>query len=255
MSKIIAAANPKGGVGKTTSVSAIGFFLAQTELSVLMIDLDPQCSLTDSLLIEKPENTIYDAFINPKIKGKDIIKNINENLDIIPASDKLESLDVMLSGKKENKQRLLKFLRNIKADYHYDVIILDCPPSMQITTVNGLMAADIVIVPIVPEVLSIKGAERIRNMIDQLQEEYYFPWSATIKILITKYNKSKNLNKEIENVLKVVYHDNVFSSIIRNNIKIAEAPNYRKSIFEYCPDCAGARDYTLLGKELLSMIL
>ena len=251
--KIITVANHKGGVAKTTTVASIASLLAHAGMKVLMIDLDAQCSLTESFIADDPEVTIYDAFLNPRKNWGHAVIQVRENLDLLPASTEVSDLDMMLAAKTQNEKYLLKILVNMNVQDRYDYIILDCPPSLSLITTNALVAADELYVPTMAEILPLKGLKKLEAKIEEIAEELN-PELKITGIIMTRYNSSKNLNSSVLNALRKTYGDIVFNTVIRENVKLAETPNFKKDIIEYAPKSNGAKDYVALAQEIIDRL-
>lgn len=251
--KVITVANHKGGVGKTTTVASVSSLLAHAGLRTLMIDLDAQCSLTESFLQEEPETTVYDAFLNPKADWSKSIVKIRENLFLFPSDVMVSDLDMMLAAKTQNEKYLLKILRNLDAGEKFDVIMLDCSPSLGLITTNALVAADELYVPTMAEIMPLRGLKKIEMKVEEIAEELN-PGLKISGIIVTRHNKTKNLNNSVLEALREIYGDVVFETVIRENVKLAEAPRLRKDIVEYAPESNGAKDYVSLASEIIDRI-
>ena len=240
--KVIAIANHKGGVGKTTTVVSLGTILGKTH-KVLLVDLDPQQSLTLSILKEDPgDNNIYPALIG-EIDTLPIMKA--GNVDLVPSSLNLSLAEFQMVSMMARERRLTNLLESIKDNYDY--ILLDCPPSLGVLTLNALTAADSVIVPLIPELLPLKGLSTIEDLIARIKKSLN-PKLNISGILITRSEQTK-IHKTLEGKLRQQLGNMVFTSKIRKNISIAEAPTNKKSIVEYDPLSNGAADYTAFAKE------
>lgn len=246
MTRIIAVANHKGGVGKTTSVACIGAALARHGKRTLLIDLDAQQNLTFTLIGDKEaESSVYDSLI----KGTPLpVVEIAENLDLIPSSLELARAETDLSSKLMREAQLKNRIAEIAGDYDY--ILLDCPPSLGLITTNALVAATELYIPLTAEALPLKGL----TMLDEVVGEIRQAINPTLKlggVFITRYNNRK-LNKDVVDAIFSRYGSKVFSTKIRENISLAEMPVTVMSIFEYDPTSNGARDYEALTEEILS---
>lgn len=244
MTNIIAVANHKGGVGKTTSVASIGAILSQMGKRTLLIDLDAQANLTSSLLPTEPERTIYDS-----LKGGEPLPIIvvKENLSIVPSSLDMAGVELELSSRM-SREYLLKDLLEPIAD-NYDYILLDCAPSLGIITLNALVAATELYIPLTAEALPSKGLTKLLEILQNVQKRLN-PSIALSGVLITRYEKSK-LSQMVEEALRANYGEAVFNTKIRKNVAIAEAPLYSQDIVAYAPDSNGAKDYKSLTEEIL----
>lgn len=244
MGKIIAVANHKGGVGKTTSVACIGASLVGKGYRVLLVDLDAQQNLTTSLLQEEVEISIYEALIG---KAALPIISLKENLSLVPAGLGLARAEIDLSTRIAREQILKNLLEPVAGEY--DFILIDCPPSLGIVTTNALTAGEEVIIPLTAEVLPLKGL----NMLDEVIDEIRRTINKSLKlgaVFFTRYNNRK-LNNIVEDAIKAKYGEIVCTSRIRENISIAEAPATCADIYEYAPTSNGAKDYQALTEELL----
>lgn len=244
MSRIIAVANHKGGVGKTTSVATIGAVLSQ-EYKVLMIDLDAQANLTTSFLQEEQEATIYDA-----IKGAALpIVNVKEDLDIIPSGLEMAGIELEISGRMQ-REYILKDLIEPIAD-KYDYILLDCPPSLGLVTINAFVASKELFIPLTAEALPSKGLTMLLDILAMVQKRANKEIELT-GVIITRYEKSK-LSQMVEESLRSNFGDIVFQTKIRKNVAIAEAPLYAQSVLSYAPSSKGTQDYMSLTEEIKAM--
>lgn len=242
--KTIAIANHKGGVGKTTSVASLGDALARLGNRILVIDLDAQQNLTYSLTHREDfDNSVYETLVRDK---ELTIINVRPNLDLVPASLELARAEIDMATKIAREG----ILKSAIAPYvsEYDYIILDCPPSLGIVTTNALVASDELIIPLTAETLPLKGLA----MLDEVLGEVNKRINPDVKlggVFLTRYN-NRNLNKEVESMIRQRYHDKVFDTKIRENIALAEMPITGKSIFDYDAKCNGASDYLALAVEI-----
>lgn len=246
--KIIAFGNHKGGVSKTTTTASVGSILASKGYEVLVIDLDAQANLTVSLLKDEPEESIYNA-LTGKSSTLPIIP-VSEHLSIVPASLQLAMTELELTSAISREKILSELLEPIKANY--DFILIDCPPSLGLLTLNAFTASNEIIIPLVAEVLPFKGLTMINNFISQVQHRLN-PSAHVSGILIARWEATK-LTREIEKRLRQQLGDLVFQTKIRKNITIAEAPLQSINIVEFDPKCNGAQDYQAFTDELLSLV-
>lgn len=246
--KIIAFGNHKGGVSKTTTTASVGSILASKGYEVLAIDLDAQANLTVSLLKDEPEESIYNA-LTGKSSTLPIIP-VSEHLSIVPASLQLAMAELELTSAISREKILSELLEPIKANY--DFILIDCPPSLGLLTLNAFTASNEIIIPLVAEVLPFKGLTMINNFISQVQHRLN-PSAHVSGILIARWETTK-LTREIEKRLRQQLGDLVFQTKIRKNITIAEAPLQSINIVEFDPKCNGAQDYQAFTDELLSLV-
>jgi len=239
---IITIANQKGGTGKTSSAINIGAGLAKLGRSVLLLDLDPQIDLSESLGIPEGEaEYTTNDIINKKIDIDKAILELNNGLNVIPGSHNLTETIIKLKV----NNRLKEVLKDIRNDYDY--IILDTPPSLSILSVNAFITSHEIWISFQPEWLALTGIKDMMGTIELLKEK--FDIDPTIRVIINMYDKRKLLHKEAVELIKK-HFDNIFDINIRTNVSIAEAPGNHKTIFEYSPNSHGAIDYMKLCKEI-----
>ena len=218
--KIIAVANHKGGVGKTTTVASLGSILSKKGYKVLLIDLDAQSNLTTSLSAPTEGPTIYDA-LTGKVEELPIV-SLNENLHLVPASLTLAMVDVELSTAIARERILSDVLQKAKVEEKYDFVFLDCPPSLGLMTLNAFTASTDIVIPLISEVLPFKGLTMINDFINMVSTRLN-PKAHISGILITRWETS-NLSRGIEAKLREAVGDTVFQTKIRKNVRLAEAP-------------------------------
>lgn len=243
--KIISFTNHKGGVGKTTTTVNVGCILASKGYRVLMIDLDAQANLTVSLLKEEYEDSIYYS-ITGKKKNLPVLY-LSNNLFLVPASLQLAMAEIELTAALSREKILSDLIEPIKE--YYDYILIDCPPSLGLLTLNAITASNEVIIPLIAEVLPFKGLTMISNFIEMVQSRLN-PAAHISGILLTRW-ESTNLTREIEGRLRNQLGSIVYQTKIRKNITIAEAPLESKSIIDFSPKCHGSMDYLSFTEELL----
>jgi chromosome partitioning protein len=248
MGKIIAVANQKGGVGKTTTTINLGACLAQNGSRVLLVDMDPQSNTTSGLGKDSSSGDIYELFAGVK-KLKDIItKTDTENLFLIPASINLTAAELELAPLEEREKVLKYFLADVINEYDY--IIIDCPPSLGLLTVNSLTAAHSVLIPLQCEYYAMEGLGQLTKTIGLIREG--LNRSLRLEgILLTMFTKSNNLSKEVVRQINEYFPKEVFKTIIPRNVRLSEAPSYGMPITVYDRNSAGAVSYTQLAQELL----
>lgn len=245
MAKIIAFANHKGGVGKTTSVANIGASLALKGKKTLVIDLDAQQNLTFCFLKEDVEVSVYDALVG---KAEMPIIHVKENLDLTPSSIDLARAEIDLNAQM-SRELLLKGLLDEVSD-QYDYILLDCPPSLGIVTYNALATATDLFIPLTAEALPYKGLTMLEDVVKLIERKLNKGLHVN-GIFVTRYN-NRNLNNAVLEKIKVAYGDIVFKTKIRENIAIAEAPLSSKDIYDHAPESNGAKDYMELTEEIIA---
>jgi chromosome partitioning protein len=246
MTKIIAISNHKGGVGKTTSTVNIGAALNQLKKKVLVIDLDPQANLTQSLGIpEDKNNNIYGAIMGDyTAEPREILKGFH----IIPATTDLAAAELELASKIDREFFLKDLLEPIKESYDY--ILIDCPPSLSILTLNALTASDEIIIPLQSEFLASKGMSKLVEIIKMVNKRLN-PALVIRGVFLTQYDGRKLLNQNIFELVQEHFESELFDTKIRDNVALAEAPASGKDIFRYNPKSFGAEDYQNLAKEII----
>ena len=249
-SRIIAVANHKGGVGKTTTTCSLGSILARKGYKVMLIDLDAQANLTTSLTSSVDGSTIYEA-----MTGKEEtlpVVCLNANLHLVPSSLTLAMADVELSSAIARERILSDLLIRSKIVETYDFVLLDCPPSLGLMTLNAFTASTDILIPLVAEVLPFKGLTMINDFIKMVHDRLN-PQAHVSGILITRWETS-NLSRGIENNLRHALGDTVFRTKIRKNVRLAEAPLENANIVDYDPKSNGAKDYLCFAEEFIGRI-
>lgn len=245
--RIIAITNHKGGVGKTTTVVNLGAALSQAGKKVLLIDMDPQAHLSYSLGLQahKMDKTIYDIFTGAISFSDAIIQT--KSLWLVPSSIELSGAGLEIANM-EGRERLLANAAGTLDEW--DFVLIDCPPSLGLLTLNALTTADELFVPIQPEFLALQGVGRLLKIVKIVRERLDHHVEIT-GIIATLYDRRKRLNNEVISKVTEHFGDKLFKTFIRNNVSLAEAPSYGQSIFEYMPSSNGAKDYLNLSKEVL----
>lgn len=245
MAMIYAISNHKGGVGKTTSTLNIGAALSAKQKKVLLIDLDPQANLTQSLGINKAEITIYDNFKGEKLISPLEYKN---NLYLIPSSLDLSAAEIELSSEPGREYILREFVSKLKDKYDY--ILIDCPPSLGLLTINALTASNFVIIPMQAEYLPLKGLAKLTEVIDKIKARLNKKLELGC-VFLTQYDDRKILNRDVASTVEGFFGDKFLKHKISTNIALAEAPSQGKDIFTYNKRCRGADDYKQLVDEII----
>lgn len=246
MTNIIAIANHKGGVGKTTSVQNIGVALSQLDKKVLLIDLDPQANLSDAFGYEDAELSIYDALTD---KAPAPIHKVSETLDIIPSNLDLSVAEVELSNI-PGREYVLRELVS-KWVGLYDYIIIDCPPSLGLLTINALTACNEVYIPLDAQYFSMKGLDKLMFILEKIKARLNKEVEVT-GVFLTQFDKRLVLNKNIADMIEDYFPNKVFKTRIRKNIALVEAPIDDLDIFSYAPSSNGAKDYKKLSLEIVA---
>lgn len=246
---IISFANHKGGTGKTTSTINVGRVLSDLGYRVLLIDMDPQANLTFSMGFLDAEETIADVMMREK-EIDEIVLQSNE-MHLVPASPELTTKREFLERLSMSEFRLRDAIE--RSHMEFDFILIDCPPTLSIYTINALNASDGVIIPMLMEILSVQGLDQIIQTIYKIQSTTNSNL-AIIGVLGVLVNESRNLTKEILEHIRDNYYINVFNNYVRNNVRAAEAPANGMSVIEYAPASSSARDYASLTNELLTLI-
>lgn len=250
MGRIIAIANQKGGVGKTTTAINLSASLASLGQKVLALDMDPQGNMTSGLGVnkEEAENTVYDLIIGNVGIEECIYENVIENLDVLPSNINLSAAEIELIGI-DNKEYLLKEEVDKIRD-RYDFIIIDCPPALSMLTINAMTTADSVIVPIQCEYYALEGLSQLIHTIELVQERL----NAALEIegvVFTMYDARTNLSLQVVENVKDNLNQAIYKTIIPRNIRLAEAPSYGMPITLYDPRSTGAESYMLLAEEVI----
>ncbi|AXP81433.1 Sporulation initiation inhibitor protein Soj [Mariniflexile rhizosphaerae] len=251
MGKIIAIANQKGGVGKTTTSINLAASLGVLEKRVLLIDADPQANATSGigLDVESIEIGTYQLLEHSSSARDAILKTETPNLDIIPAHIDLVAIEIELVDKEAREYMLKKALQEIKDDYDY--ILIDCAPSLGLLTLNALTAADAVIIPIQCEYFALEGLGKLLNTIKSVQK-IHNPELDIEGLLLTMYDSRLRLSNQVVEEVQKHFNDMVFQTIIQRNVKLSEAPSFGESIINYDAASKGATNYLSLAKEIIN---
>lgn len=244
--------NQKGGVGKTTTVINLGAYLAYFGQRVLLVDLDPQANATACLGIDKGSTRggTYETLIGKSPAAKHILHNPRLKLSLLPASPALAGAEVELVGELARENYLKTALAPIRD--RYDYILVDCPPSLGLLTLNGIIAArEGVIIPVQCEYLPLEGLSQLNQTLDRIRRAV-FPELQIRGVLLTMFDGRTNLSNDVVDEVRKHFADLVFESIIPRTVRLAEAPSYGQPISVYAPNSSGAESYTALAREILA---
>jgi chromosome partitioning protein len=251
MGRIIAIANQKGGVGKTTTAVNLAAALAAEDKKVLLVDADPQANATSGAGVGRSNSrkTLYDALIARVSVREMVIPTEIPTLWVVPSDKNLAGAEVELVDSANRSFALKEILAGIKDYFHY--VIIDCPPSLGILTINGLTAADSLLVPIQCEYYALEGVTELFDTLARLRRELN-PQLAIEGLLLTMYDERTNLSAAVAKDLRDFYGSQVLNTVIPRNIRLAEAPSFGKPILLYDPRSRGAESYTQLAKEIMN---
>ena len=251
MGRIIAIANQKGVVGKTTTAINLSACLAEKGQKVLAIDMDPQGNMSSGLGLDKNsvEKTIYDLIIGESEVEEVLQKNALENLDILPANVDLSAAEIELIGIDEKEYIVKKAIEKIKDAYDY--VIIDCPPSLSMLTINAMTTADSVLVPIQCEYYALEGLSQLIHTVELVKERLN-PVLEIEGVVFTMYDARTNLSLQVVENVKDNLQQNIYKTIIPRNIRLAEAPSYGMPINQYDAKSAGADSYRRLADEVMN---
>ena len=251
MAKVIAIANQKGGVGKTTTAINLAASLAANDLKVLLVDSDPQGNSTTGLGIAKSEGlrTTYDVLLAHTDPTTALQPTECEGLDILPADKNLVAANLELVDQPRREFRLRQALAGIRDAYQY--ILIDCPPALDLLTLNALVAADSVLIPIQCEFFALEGISQLLDTVDRVRDSFEHPIRIE-GVLLTMFDDRTNLTRQVAADLREFFKDEVFKTVIPRSIRLAEAPSYGKPILLYDVRSRGAECYIKLAKEIIA---
>jgi len=250
MTKVLAITNQKGGVGKTTTAVNLSTSIALHQKKVLLVDIDPQGNASSGIGLDKSkiERCIYDVLINGTPIKEIILHTSIKKLDVLPSTIQLAGAEIELVNYISRENKLKHAIKSIKQDYDY--IIIDCPPSLGLLTINSLTAADSVIIPIQCEYYALEGIEQLLNTINLVRENL----NSTLEIegiLLTMFDNRTNLSRDVVREVKKCFMEKIFKSIVPRNVRVSEAPSYGKPVVLYDAKSKGAVAYKKLAKEVM----
>ena len=250
MARTIAVANQKGGVGKTTTTINLSAALAEQGKKVLLVDLDPQGNATSGVGVDKRdlENTVYELFVGRTTLDECLLETDFLNLSVLPANINLSGAEIDLIDMENREYHLKDILQQIKDDY--DFILIDCPPSLNMLTVNAMTAADTVLVPIQCEYYALEGLSQLIHTINLVKKRLN-PHLQLEGVVFTMYDARTKLSMQVVENVKQTLKENIYNTIIPRSIKLAEAPSYGMPIIEYDPRSTGAKAYDALAKKVI----
>ena len=251
-----AIANQKGGVGKTTTTVSLGHALALMDVPTLIVDMDPQANATSCLGLEKkPGKGIYEPLLNGSDVASRVISSNRKNLWVVPSELDLAAAELELSGQDEYLMKLRSSLNSLKVHYGLQVILIDCPPTLGLLSMNSLCAADYLVVTLQSEYLAMEGLGQITNVVSKLHEAGVNPDLALGGIVMTMYDSRTRLSYEVWQEVNQYYQGKVFRTAIPRNSRLSEAPSFGQTVFEYAPESAGSLAYRSFAREFASRFL
>ena len=251
MQRVIAVLNQKGGVGKTTTAVNVAAYLGKAGASVLLIDLDPQGNATSGLGVDKLslEGTTYQALVE-SAKFEDVaMKTDAQGVTLMPTNADLAGVEIQFAGVEQREGRLRQFLHNASQSHNYDYVLIDCPPSLGLLTVNALTAATDVLIPVQTEYYAMEGLSQLIQVIQRVQQGLN-PTLQILGVIMTMYDSRTSLSEQVKAEIVRVFGDLVFTTVIPRNVRLAEAPSHGKPIIQYDKWSKGARAYKALAKEI-----
>ncbi|MFN3873129.1 MAG: ParA family protein [Ignavibacterium sp.] len=248
MAKIISIANQKGGVGKTTTAINLSSLLAAAEKKTLLVDIDPQANSSSGLSVNNQQISVYDVLAGTKNINEVIINTFMPFLDLLPSNINLVGAEIELVDVESREAKLKNALQEINSEY--DFILIDCPPSLGLLTLNALTASDSVLIPVQCEYFALEGLGQLLNTIN-IVKKHFNPSLSIEGVLLTMFDTRLRLSHQVAEEVRKYFGDKVYNTVIHRNVRISEAPSYGKPIILYDAISSGAKNYMSLAAELL----
>lgn len=250
MTHIISVINQKGGVGKTTTTVSLAAFIGKKRKKVLMIDLDPQGNATSGLGVDKGniENSTYDVMVNDVAISDAIVESSAKNVDIVPTNINLAGAEVELVSAMSREQILKNALKEVQDNYDY--VLIDCPPSLGILTINALTASNGIIIPIQGEYYALEGLTQLVDTVNIVKKKLN-PDLGILGVVLTMFDRRTQLTRQVKEEVEKYFGEKVFKTLIPRNVRLAEAPSHGLAISDYDPNSKGGKAYLDLANEVL----